>query len=192
MTFSDQRYVFNKETGHYERVVVVANIVQVLGDQQKQKWNPETRQWDTVPEDPSLAQVAKPTPDNKETDLKDPQGLGLMYQAKVLAARQPQEAFVQANKAVETLVALRKVYGDRGDKIGILAPNVEEGMKAVADVVAKLKADPNCRDPKAVSDAQNTLRQNGFPQSGIIHGQARRPVRVVQEYVSRGQQSDLE
>jgi hypothetical protein len=163
MAFSDQRYVFNKQTGHYDRVVVVSNIVQVLGDQQKQKWNPETRQWDTVPEDPSLTKVAKPTPDDKETDLKDPQGLGLMYWVKVHDARQPQEAFIQANKAVETLVALRKAYDDRGGKIGTLAPNVEEAMKAVAEVTAKLKADPNCRDIKAVTDAQNTLRQNGFP-----------------------------
>ena len=168
VAFSDQRYVFNETTKHYERIAVVSNIVQVLGDQQKQKWNPETHGWDTVPEDPSLAQVAKPTPDDKGIDLKDPQGLGLMYQVKVQDARQPQEAFVQANKAVETLVALRKEYNLQGRDIGTLAPSVEAGMKAVAEVTAKLKADPNCRDPKAVADAEKTLRANGFPSIGAF------------------------
>jgi hypothetical protein len=162
VAFSDQ-LVYNKETKQMEKIRVVSNIQQVLGDQQKQKWNSETKQWDTVPEDPALAPVAKPDSDNTKIDLADPQGLGLMYQAKVLDARQPQEAFVQANKAVETLVALRKAYEVKGSDTGTLAPNVEAGMKAVAEVVAKLKADPNCRDPKAVADAQNTLRQNGFP-----------------------------
>ncbi len=167
VAFSDQ-LVYNKETKQMEKIRVVSNIQQVSGDQQKQKWNSETKQWDTVPEDPALAPVAKPDPDNTKIDLADPQGLGLMYQDKVLHAQQPQEAFVQANKAVETLVALRKAYKLKDRPIGNLAPNVEAGMKAVAEVVAKLKADPNCRDPKAVAEAQNTLRKNGFPNIGAF------------------------
>ena len=41
-------------------------------------------------------------------------------------------------------------------------------MKAVAEATAKLKADPNCRDPKAVADAEKALRANGFSDIGAF------------------------
>jgi hypothetical protein len=89
-----------------------------------------------------------------------------MYQIKVHDASQPQEAYVQANKAVEKFVALRKGYNTQGRDIGTVPPQILAGMEAVAEVTGKLKADPNCRDPKALTQAENKLRSQGFSNLG--------------------------
>jgi len=110
--------------------------------------------------------VIQPPADKAPVDLKDPQSLGQMYQIKVHDASQPQEAYVQANKAVEKFVALRKGYNTQGRDIGTVPPQILAGMEAVAEVTGKLKADPNCRDPKALTQAENKLRAQGFSNLG--------------------------
>jgi len=173
--FSDQKNVFNKATGKYEPMQVVSNVEQVMAVMQRRKWNADTRQWETIPEDAFPAPVGvddavPPAADsgNKpvRVDLEDPQSLGQMYQVKVHDARIAQEAFVQANKAVQTLICLRKSYNVQGREIGTVSPEVLAGMQAVTEVTEKLAADPNRRDPQAVADAMRTLRANGFRSLG--------------------------
>ncbi len=173
--FSDQKNVFNKATGKYEPMQVVSNVEQVMAVMQRRKWNADTRQWETIPEDafPSPVGVGDVIPSAADSgskpvrvDLEDPQSLGQMYEVKVHDARLAQEAFVQANKAVQTLICLRKSYNVQGREIGTVSPEVLAGMQAVTEVTEKLAADPNRRDPKAVADAVKTLRANGFPSLG--------------------------
>ena len=40
------------------------------------------------------------------------------------------------------------------------------GKMAEAEVTGTLKADPNCRDPKALTEAENKLRAQGFSNLG--------------------------
>jgi hypothetical protein len=166
--FSDQKTVWNETTRQFERIQVIANVREVAGIHNKQKWNPQSKQWDTVPEDPALTpavcadDVIQSPADPARVNLEDPQSLGQMYQFKVDHAHQPQEAYVQANKAVEKFVALRKGYNTQGRDIGTVPPQILAGMEAVAEVTSKLKADPNCRDPKALTEAENKLRAQGF------------------------------
>jgi Flp pilus assembly protein TadD len=170
--FSDQKTVWNETARQFERVQVIANVREVAGIHNKQKWNPQSKQWDTVPEEPALTpavgadEVIPPPADPARVNLEDPQSLGQMYQLKVHDAAQPQEAYVQANKAVEKLVALRKGYNLQGRDIGTVPPQIVAGMEAVAEVTGKLKADPNCRDPKALVEAENKLRAQGFSNLG--------------------------
>ena len=43
---------------------------------------------------------------------------------------------------------------------------MQSGMNTVIEVNKKLAADPNRRDPKAIADAEKTLRENGFQSLG--------------------------
>ncbi|MDO8542929.1 MAG: hypothetical protein Q7S40_21000 [Opitutaceae bacterium] len=95
-------------------------------------------------------------------NIQDPQSLGHMYQVKVGDAHHSHEKFVQANKAVNALKDLRKSYNVQGRNIGTVSDRILAGMEAVTKVNEKLKADPNRRDPKAVAEAEQTLRANGF------------------------------
>jgi hypothetical protein len=96
-------------------------------------------------------------------DVVDPGSLGQMYVVKVADARFRHEAFVQANKAVETLGAIRESYDENGGrKLGRLPANVEAGMRAVSEVKAALDRDPNHRDPAAIARAERALRESGF------------------------------
>jgi len=81
---------------------------------------------------------------------------------KVGDAKQPHEALVQANKAVNALTALRTAYNVQGRDIGVLPDKMRAGMEAVAKVNEQLKADPNRRDPVAIAEANRTLQDNGF------------------------------
>ncbi len=127
---------------------------------QKTIWNEQTRQFEKVQVTSNFVQVAKGQIDG--VDIEDPQGLGLMYQTKVSDAQHPHEAFVQANKAVDALTALRKSYNVQGRDIGQVPEKILAGMQAVATVNEQLKADPNRRDPAAIAEANQTLRANGF------------------------------
>ena len=173
--FSDQKYVFNKGVGQYGYVQVVSNVEQVAAVLQRRKWDMDTRKWETVPEDSSLTpavgvdDVVPPASSGANplrVSLEDPQSLGQMYQIKVHDASQPQEAFVQANKAVQQLICLRKSYNVQGRDIGTISGPMQAAMEAVTAVTEKLAADPNRRDPKAVTDAQKALRANGFSGLG--------------------------
>ena len=62
--------------------------------------------------------------------------------------------------------AVRKGYNLQGRDIGTVPPQIVAGMEAVAEVTGKLKADPNCRDPKALVEAENKLRAQGFSNLG--------------------------
>ena len=170
--FSDQKWIFNKKVGQYGYVQVVSNVEQVSAVVQRQKWDPDTRQWETVPEDASLTpaigvdDVTPPPANSLRVSLEDPQSLGQMYQIKVHDASQPQEAFVQADKAVQTLICLRKSYNVQGRDIGTVPPQILAGMAAVTEVTQRLRNDPNRRDPKAVADAEKALRSQGFSSLG--------------------------
>ena len=126
---------------------------------QAKVWNPESRQFESAQIVPNIVRVKNAQPG---VSLKDPLALGQMYQMKVGDAHHPHEAFVQANKAVTELIALRKSYNIQGRKIGTVPENVLKGMEAVATVNEKLKKDPNRRDPAAIAEAEKTLRDNGF------------------------------
>lgn len=127
---------------------------------QKKVWNEKTRKFDDVQVTSNFEKVAKLQLDG--VDIQDPQSLGQMYQVKVSDAKHPHEAFVQANKAVNALTALRNAYGAQGRKTGQLPVRVLAGMQAVAKVNEQLKADPNRRDPVAIAEAETTLKANGF------------------------------
>jgi hypothetical protein len=85
---------------------------------------------------------------------------------KVADAKFKHEAFVQAQKAVKELDAIRKGYSGQNLKVGNLPPAVQNGMNAVIEANKKLAADPNRRDPRAIADAEKTLRDHGFQNLG--------------------------
>jgi hypothetical protein len=131
--FSDQRTVWNAQTRRFEKVQVTSNLTRVIHDRVN------------------------------GVDVVDPGSLGQMYVVKVADARFRHEAFVQANKAVETLGAIRESYDENGGrKLGRLPANVEAGMRAVSEVKAALDRDPNHRDPAAIARAERALRESGF------------------------------
>ena len=131
---------------------------------QKTVWNEETRQLEKVQVTSNFEQVAKLQLDG--VDIADPASLGQMYVVKVGDAKQPHEALVQANKAVNALTALRTAYNVQGRDIGELPEKIRAGMEAVARVNDQLKADPNRRDPVAIAEANRTLQDNGFRDLG--------------------------
>ena len=124
---------------------------------QRKVWNPQTRKFESVQVTPDIVRVKS---GQAGATLKDPQALGHMYQMKVGDARFNHEKFVQAQKAVKELDAIRNAYKDRA--IGSLPESVRKGMEAVREVNKKLEKDPNRRDPKAIAEAEKTLRANGF------------------------------
>lgn len=125
---------------------------------QRKVWNPQTRKFESAQVVPDSVRVKS---GQAGARLKDPQALGHMYQMKVGDARFKHEKFVQAQKAVRELVAIRE-GSYKGRKIGSIPEKVQNGMKAVVEVNEKLAADPNRRDPKAIAEAEKTLRANGF------------------------------
>jgi hypothetical protein len=131
---------------------------------QKTIWNEQTRQYEKVQVTSNFEQVAKLQIDG--VDIADPASLGQMYVVKVGDAKQPHEALVQANKAVNALTALRTAYNVQGRDIGVLPDKMLAGMEAVAKVNEQLKADPNRRDPVAIAEANRTLQDNGFRDLG--------------------------
>lgn len=130
---------------------------------QKKIWNPQTRKFESVQVESNILRVKAGQPG---VSLQDPQALGHMYQVKVGDARFPHEKFVQAQKAVKELDAIRQGYSDQQRKIGQLPAKMRAGMEAVIAVNKKLAADPNRRDPKAIAEAERTLRENGFQDLG--------------------------
>jgi hypothetical protein len=134
---------------------------------QKTIWNPLIRKFEKIQVTANFTEVSRyPGLDPKSAGtlpkLEDPQALGHMYEMKVGDARQTPEKYVQANKAVEAFVAVRKSYNVQGRQIGVVSDKVLAGMDAVAKVARQLKADPNCRDPIAVAEGEKTLRDLGF------------------------------
>ncbi|RJR31726.1 MAG: tetratricopeptide repeat protein [Desulfobacteraceae bacterium] len=125
---------------------------------QRSVWNPQTRKVEKVQVIPDVVRVKSGQAGSR---LKDPQALGYMYQMKVGDARFKHEKFVQAQKAVLELDAIRK-GSYKGRSIGSIPEKVRNGMNAVVEVNKKLAADPNRRDPKAIAEAEKTLRENGF------------------------------
>lgn len=130
---------------------------------QKRVFNKETRKFETVQRASNFERIVK---QGEDVDLGDPQSLGRMYQVKVADARFPHEAFVQANKAVGALRDLRFRYENRGRNVGQVPERMRVGMEIVEKVVARLKADPNCRDPEAIAEGEKQLRAQGFPNLG--------------------------
>jgi hypothetical protein len=128
---------------------------------QAKVWNPQTRKFENAQIVPNVVRVRAGQPG---VNLRDPQGLGQMYQEKVAAARFRHEAFVQARKAVVDLEAIRSGYGERAP--GNLPPSIVRGMEVIVDVNKSLAADPNRRDPKAITEAEKKLRENGFSSLG--------------------------
>ena len=126
-------------------------------------WNPQSRKYENAQIIPNIVRVKAGQPGSR---LKDPQALGQMYQMKVGDAKFKHEAFVQAQKAVKELDAIRKGYSEQNLKVGNLPPSMQRGMNTVIEVNKKLAADPNRRDPKAIADAEKTLRENGFQGLG--------------------------
>lgn len=126
---------------------------------QKKVWNPQARQFESVQVVPDIVRVKAGQPG---VSLKDPQALGHMYQMKVGDARFNHEKFVQAQKAVKELDAVRNGYQEQNRKVGTIPDKVRNGMNAVLEVNRKLAADPNRRDPKAIAEAEKALRANGF------------------------------
>jgi ATP-dependent exoDNAse (exonuclease V) beta subunit len=126
-------------------------------------WNPQSQKFENVQIIPNILRVKAGQPGAR---LKDPQALGQMYQLKVADAKFKPEAFVQAQKAVKELDAIREGYAKQNLKVGNLPPAVQNGMNAVIEVNQRLAADPNRRDPKAVSDAEKTLHDYGFQSLG--------------------------
>lgn len=124
---------------------------------QRKVWNPQTRKFESVQVTPDIVRVKS---GQAGASLKDPQALGHMYQMKVGDARFNHEKYVQAQKAVKELDAIRSAYKDRA--IGTLPESVRKGMDAVREVNQKLDQDPNRRDPKAIAEAEKALRANGF------------------------------
>ncbi len=131
---------------------------------QKTVWNPKTRQFDKVQVTSNFTRVGKNQQEG--LDVTDPQALGQMYVVKVADAKFRHEALVQANKAVTALIDLRKSYNVQGREIGKMPEKMLNGMVAVSNACAKLKADPNCRDPVAIAKAERILRENGFSSLG--------------------------
>lgn len=126
---------------------------------QKRIFNKKTRQYETIQIASNFERMTK---GGEGLELADPQSLGRMYQLKVADARFPHEAFVQANKGVGALRALRENYDNQGRNIGQLPARMSNGMEIVEKVVARLKADPNCRDPEAIAEGEKQLRAQGF------------------------------
>ncbi len=126
-------------------------------------WNPKTRQFEKVQVVPNIVRVKS---GQAGVSLDDPAGLGLMYQQKVADAHHKHEAFVQAQKAVVELDAVRDGYTKQKRNVGVLPPSMVEGMSAILRVNAQLKKDPNRRDPKAIAEAEKTLQANGFSSLG--------------------------
>jgi len=127
---------------------------------QKKRWNPVTRKFESVQVMSNFERVTKLG--QAGVDIDDPFSLGKMYEVKVSDAHHPAEGFVQANKAVEAFIAIRKTYNVQGRNIGVVPDSLLEGIKAVDKVNGRLKGDPNRRDPAAIAEAERTLRQNGF------------------------------
>jgi Flp pilus assembly protein TadD len=50
--FSDQKSIWNATDRKFDRIQVIANVREVAGIHNKQEWNPQSKQWDTVPEEP--------------------------------------------------------------------------------------------------------------------------------------------
>ncbi len=130
---------------------------------QAKVWNPQSGKFENAQIVPNIVRVKAGQPGSR---LKDPQALGHMYQMKVSDAKFKPEAFVQAQKAVKELDSIRKGYTEQKLNVGNLPPSVQNGMNAVIEVNKKLLADPNRRDPKAIADAEQTLRANGFQSLG--------------------------
>jgi len=124
---------------------------------QAKVWNPQTRQFENAQIVPNIVRVKAGQPG---VSLRDPQALGQMYQMKVADAHFDHEKYVQAQKAVVELDAIRKGYGERAP--GRLPPSIEKGMQAVVDANTGLAADPNRRNPKALAAANKALREHGF------------------------------
>lgn len=98
-----------------------------------------------------------------QSTLKDPDGLGRMFEAKVADAvdkGHPAEGFAQARKGVEQLEGVRAGYDRQGYDVGDLPPKMQETMKAVAD------AGKNSTDPAAVERAQKALADGGYSSLG--------------------------
>lgn len=132
---------------------------------QRRVWNERTRQFEAVQVDSNFKQVVDYVKDGGirgKIDLADPASLSMMYRRKVGDARHPHEAFVQANKAVDALKAVRTSYNMQGRAIGVVPNTVLIGMEAVARANERLKADPNRRCPSALAEAERTLRAQGF------------------------------
>jgi len=127
---------------------------------QKKRWNPVTRKFENVQVMSNFERVTKLG--QAGVDIDDPFSLGKMYEVKVADAHHPAEGFVQASKAVEAFIAIRKTYNIQGRDIGVVPNSILEGIKAVEKVNGRLKGDPNRRDPAAIAEAERTLRQNGF------------------------------
>ena len=126
---------------------------------QAKVWNPQTRKVESVQIVSPIQRVRAGQPG---VSLKDPAALGQMYQMKVADARFKHEAFVQAQKAVKDLDAVRQGYMEQARKVGKLPESVRQGMEAVLEANRKLAADPNRRDPAAIAEAEKALRANGF------------------------------
>ncbi len=126
---------------------------------QAKVWNPDKRQFENAQIVSNITRVKAGQPG---VSLKDPAALGQMYQVKVADARFKHEAFVQAQKAVKDLDAVREGYNLQKRKVGELPPSMREGMNAVIKVNEQLARDPNRRDPAAIAEAERVLRENGF------------------------------
>ncbi|MBN1569379.1 MAG: tetratricopeptide repeat protein [Acidobacteria bacterium] len=122
-------------------------------------WNPKTNQYEKVQIVPNIVRVKS---GQAGVSLDDPAGLGMMYQQKVADAHHKHEAFVQAQKAVVELEAVRQGYAKQDRAIGKLPESMQRGMAAVVEVNRQLKKDPNRRDPKAIAEAERALKANGF------------------------------
>jgi hypothetical protein len=89
--------------------------------------------------------------------LKDPEGLGLMYQQKVLNSLDGgniAEAAAQAKKAVKSIDSVRSGYERQGYKLHQLSPKLREAMWEVDNSPSGLDANPQILNAK--------LRKLGF------------------------------
>jgi tetratricopeptide (TPR) repeat protein len=130
---------------------------------QAKVWNAQTRQFEAVQVVPNIVAVKS---GQAGVSLKDPQALGRMYQVKVADAKFKHEAFVQAQKAVNELSALRQGYEAQQRDVGNLPAPLAEAMKVVIKANQALAADPNRRNPKALAAAEKTLQEHGFQSLG--------------------------
>ncbi len=92
--------------------------------------------------------------------LKDPVGMGKMYQEKVgnsLKVGNKPEAFAQAKKGVDTLQKVRKGYEMQGINTGKLPPELQQGMNVVEKVPTDFRA-----TPEAIKQAEADLAKIGF------------------------------
>ncbi len=102
----------------------------------------------------------------RSTSLEDAQALGGMFEVKVGDAHFEHEAFVQANKAVDVFVDLRKAYNLEGRNTGQVPDKVLKGIEIVRQANGKLREDPNRRDPAALAAANKELQRLGYADLG--------------------------